>query len=76
MWLQLLPELLQGYDTTTQITALFDWLRAQPAPSPAPCCWPAWPWRLAGARAGSPQAQGLWGLGPLWLRLSGLETGA
>ncbi len=28
------PELLQGYDTTTQITALADWLRAQPAPSP------------------------------------------
>jgi len=31
---QPLPELLQGYDTTTQITALADWLRAQPGPSP------------------------------------------
>jgi hypothetical protein len=31
---QPLPELLQGYDTTTQITALADWLRAQPAPWP------------------------------------------
>jgi len=31
---QPLPELLQGYDTTTQITALADWLRGQPGPSP------------------------------------------
>jgi hypothetical protein len=34
MRLQLLPELLQGYDTVTQITALADWLRVQPAPRP------------------------------------------
>jgi len=33
---QPLPELHQGYDTTTQITALADWLRVQPAPSPPP----------------------------------------
>ncbi|MCP9943506.1 hypothetical protein KBY70_14070 [Cyanobium sp. ATX 6E8] len=31
---QPLPELLQGFDTTTQITALADWLRVQPVPSP------------------------------------------
>ena len=31
---QPLPELLQGYDTTTQISALADWLRGQPAPWP------------------------------------------
>jgi hypothetical protein len=31
---QPLPELLQGYDTATQISALADWLRVQPAPSP------------------------------------------
>jgi hypothetical protein len=30
----LMPELLQRYDTATQITALADWLRAQPAPGP------------------------------------------
>jgi hypothetical protein len=29
---QPLPELLQGYDTTTQITALAHWLRHQPTP--------------------------------------------
>jgi hypothetical protein len=27
------PQLLQGYDTTTKITALADWLRVQPGPS-------------------------------------------
>jgi len=31
---QPLPELLKGYDTATQITALADWLRTQPVPSP------------------------------------------
>lgn len=31
---QPMPELLQGYDTTTQVTALADWLRYQPAPLP------------------------------------------
>jgi len=31
---QPLPELLQGYDTATQIAALADWLRTQPVPSP------------------------------------------
>ncbi|MCP9823422.1 hypothetical protein [Cyanobium sp. L1E-Cus] len=26
------PELLQGFDTATQVTALFHWLRRQPSP--------------------------------------------
>ena len=32
---QPLPELLQGYDTTTQITALAHWLSRQPSPRSA-----------------------------------------
>ena len=32
--LQLMPELLQGYDTATQITALAFWLRERKSPTP------------------------------------------
>jgi hypothetical protein len=59
-----MQELLQGYDTATQITALADWLRRRQArpPSasgslpirstlPVPPCWPASPWLAVASRS-------------------------